>query len=293
MAPTTALAVTPEALDNILQYLEKRDVWAVALTCKALLPACLRSIWQTLEVTCESSIRRPGSERETVVCEVDDGPSDIMDDLLRAIPHLQRSVNEGSKIAGATEIIEQCLTLFFGSLSDEYKSAAEARYRLRAINPYGTWGAVGFSAEFAVDTPLAPQRGTNPEPPLEFREWCRAALQGCVEESLNHATGIHTKMLEESQVGFNGTQFFSIYTTRLRTLAKESLDNSQSAACFVFDEVERFQKKFKTFKRRIADVIAERLVAGEKIGIVEALSIWIEAMVAHDRELYRIGYFVE
>ncbi|KAF3098660.1 hypothetical protein TWF706_006672 [Orbilia oligospora] len=251
MAPTTALAVTPEALANILQYLEKRDVWAVALTCKALLPACLRSIWQTLEVTCESSIRRPGSEREFV--------------------------------------------------KNEYKSAAEARYRLRAINPYGTWGAVGFSAEFgelvikhaAVDTPLAPQRGTNPEPPLEFREWCRAALQGCVEESLNHATGIHTKMLEESQVGFNGTQFFSIYTTRLRTLAKESLDNSQSAACFVFDEVERFQKKFKTFKRRIADVIAERLVAGEKIGIVEALSIWIEAVVAHDRELYRIGYFVE
>ncbi|KAF3318961.1 hypothetical protein TWF173_005371 [Orbilia oligospora] len=439
MVPTTALAITPEALDNVLQYLEKHDVWAVALTCKALLPACLRSIWQTLEVTCESPIRRLGSEREfgeslcnviekywmnaswlqyvkflnvgrylnadspeasallgllesekirpnrielivdhpnaqipllrlkaysetrlqvdfsinlvstlpltefvdlpkvshltvqapfvpheideavpqydafigktakdlaivldqivnlkhfgwvlpkihlrlmgrplhsdphrlvqclqdafkrlkylisfrfygfflhptvfivpphsirelkvegivsrecggewqlmnislnwspkpdclpypgfqlhnvtsgglrTVVCEVDDGPSDIMDDLLRAIPHPQRSANEVSKIADATGIIEQCSTLFFGSLLDECKRAAEERYRLRAINQYGNWGVVRFSAEFgelvikhaAIDTQLAPQRGTNLEPPLEIREWCRAVL---------------------------------------------------------------------------------------------------------------------
>ncbi|KAF3289294.1 hypothetical protein TWF970_003074 [Orbilia oligospora] len=562
MTPTIALAITPEALDNVLQYLEKHDVWAVALTCKALLPACLRSIWQTLEVTCESPIRRPGSEREfgeslcnviekywmnaswlqyvkflnvgrylnadspeasvllgllenaqipllrlkaysetrlqvdfsinlvstlpltefvdlpkvshltvqapfvpheideagpqydafigktakdlaivldqivnlkhfgwvlpkihlrlmgrplhsdprrlvqclqdafkrlkylisfrfygfflhptvfivpphsirelkvegivsrewwkafsgcplpkltsltlrmkpsgaewqltnislnwspkpdclpypgfqlhnvtsrglrTVVCEVDDGPSDIMDDLLRAIPHPQRSANEVSKIADAKEIVEQCSTLFFGSLLDECKRAAEERYRLRAINQYGNWGAVRFSAEFgelvikraAIDTQLAPQRGTNLEPPLEIREWCRAVLQGCVEKSLNYTTGIHTEMLEGSQADFNGSQFFNDCATRLRTLVRESLNNSQSAAFFVFDEVESFQKKFKTFKRRITDAIAERLVAGEKIGIVEALSIWIEAMVAHDRELYRIGYLVE
>ncbi|KAF3196049.1 hypothetical protein TWF225_000399 [Orbilia oligospora] len=219
MAPTTALAVTPEALDNILQYLEKRDIFYHT---------------QVFNVTFHGL--------RTVVCEVDDGPSDRMDDLLRTIPHLQRSVNEVSKIADATEIIEQCSTLFFGSLLDECKSAAEARYGLRAINPYETWGR--WDSRLSL-------RGTNPEPPLEFREWCRAALQGCVEESLNHATGIHTKMLEESQAGSNGAQFFSVCATRLRTLVKESLDNSQSAACFVFDEVESFQKKFKTFKRRI------------------------------------------
>ncbi|KAK6518303.1 hypothetical protein TWF506_005463 [Arthrobotrys conoides] len=50
MTSITSLAATPEILDNILGYLPKPDVNNVGLTCKALLPASLHSLWGTLEL---------------------------------------------------------------------------------------------------------------------------------------------------------------------------------------------------------------------------------------------------
>ncbi|KAF3192517.1 hypothetical protein TWF788_000128 [Orbilia oligospora] len=123
-----------------------------------------------------------------------------------------------------------------------------------------------------VDASEASKQGTSVKQSSESREWCRARLQGCVEDSLNHTAETYTKMSEGNQAGFDDARFFSKCVARLKTLIRELLDDAEKAANFLSDEVQDFANRLKRSKQRIANVIAERLSTGGKIGIMEALN---------------------
>ncbi|KAF3211176.1 hypothetical protein TWF106_010314 [Orbilia oligospora] len=95
----------------------------------------------------------------------------------------------------------------------------------------------------------------------------------------DHSISLSKAGVDASEASKQGTS----RTARRREKAANSLS----------DEVQDFANRFKRFKQRITTVIAERFSTGEKIGIMEALSIWIEAVVGKYREFYKIGYLVE
>ncbi|KAK6518299.1 hypothetical protein TWF506_005459 [Arthrobotrys conoides] len=235
------------------------------------------------------------------MCQVYGGPPDLMDCLLRRNPNLQLSAEMTLKFSEAEEISEHCTILFFETLLEKCEMAAEAAYTRRALDGHKPRGKLDFITEFANlvtrnaidDTLWAPQQGANTEQSLELEQWCRAKLQGCLESSLNQTLGAHMKKLESGRAGFSDAEFFDECVSRLKTLMRKPREDARNAEQFVSHGVQDFSKQFKSLRPIITDVFAEKLAAGEEIGILKALDIWLDAVVRQYREFYRVGYLVE
>ncbi|EGX52416.1 hypothetical protein AOL_s00043g205 [Orbilia oligospora ATCC 24927] len=69
MASLNNLIATPEILNYIFQYLPKPDILRLALTCKALLPASLDSLWKNLKLFPEEQYPGPDRKSEKEFCK--------------------------------------------------------------------------------------------------------------------------------------------------------------------------------------------------------------------------------
>ncbi|KAK6501275.1 hypothetical protein TWF481_009116 [Arthrobotrys musiformis] len=120
-----------------------------------------------------------------------------------------------------------------------------------------------------------------------------AMLQDNLRESLQNAVQIHSTAIEDKREGLHDMRFLEECVTQFTASMRQPLESARSAERFVTNATSDFVEEFKGLKIRLIDVFAEKLAAGQKVEVITALDLWLEAVVSQYREFHRIGYYVD